>query len=157
MMKLASSSSVAVSFGSRAWKRITPSSAARAPATSASPSTSSALAKIEPMIDVCATTTWPALSAKMTTKSSGRLPSVDWSTPVTAGPEALAHLLGGEGDDPRQARERHGREHEGEAAAPQSEEVRGPGGDAEHADDDERDQLVATESAHERCRLRRAA
>jgi hypothetical protein len=50
------------------------------------PSTSSALAKIEPMIDVCATTTCPLFSAKMTMNSSGRLPSVDCSTPVTAGP-----------------------------------------------------------------------
>ena len=64
-----------------------PSGAWRAPTTMTRPSTSSALAKIEPTIDVCATTTSPARSAKMTTNSSGRLPSVDCSTPVTAGPK----------------------------------------------------------------------
>ena len=50
------------------------------------PSTSNALAKRLPRIEVCATTVSPARSAKMTMKSSGRLPSVDCSTPVTAGP-----------------------------------------------------------------------
>ena len=87
MMKLATSSSVAVSLGSRGPKRITPSDAWRAPSTITRPSTSSALASSEPMIDVWATTTSPARSAKMTTKSSGRLPSVDCSTPVAAGPK----------------------------------------------------------------------
>ena len=87
MMKLHSSSSVAVSFGSRAQKRMQPSSERRAPTTITSPSTSSALAKIDPMIDVCATTVCPACSAKITTNSSGRLPSVDCSRPVTAGPK----------------------------------------------------------------------
>ena len=77
---------MAVSFGSRLWKRITSPSAARAPATIASPSTSRALANSEPRIEVCATTISPAESAKSTMKSSGRLPSVDWSAPVTAGP-----------------------------------------------------------------------
>ena len=38
-------------------------------------------------MDVCATTISPARSAKMTMKSSGRFPSVDWSTPVMAGPK----------------------------------------------------------------------
>ena len=87
MMKLVTSSSVAVSLGSRARKRIVPSGALRAPKTMTRPSTSSALAKIEPTIDVCATTTSPARRAKMTTKSSGRLPSVDCSRPVAAAPK----------------------------------------------------------------------
>ena len=39
------------------------------------------------MIDVCATTISPAESAKTTMKNSGRFPSVDCSTPVTAGPK----------------------------------------------------------------------
>ena len=76
-----------MSFGSRGENRMTPSSAWRAPTTITKPSTSSALAKIEPMIENCATTTSPADSAKITTKNSGRLPSVDCSTPVTAGPK----------------------------------------------------------------------
>ncbi len=86
MMKLVTSSSVAVSLGRRGPKRITPSGAARAPKTITRPRTSSALANSEPMIEVCATTTSPARRAKMTTKNSGRLPRVDCSTPVAAGP-----------------------------------------------------------------------
>ena len=78
---------MAVSFGSRWRKRITSPSAARAPATIASPRTSSAFANSEPRIEVWATTISPAESANSTMKSSGRLPSVDWSTPVTAGPK----------------------------------------------------------------------
>ena len=87
MMKPDSSSSVVVSFGSRAENRMTPSSDWRAPTTITKPSTSSALAKIEPMIENWATTISPFDSAKMTTKNSGRLPSVDCRTPVTAGPK----------------------------------------------------------------------
>ncbi len=87
MMKLETSSSVAVSFGRRRPNRITPSFDFHAPATITSPRTSSALTRIEPMIAVSATTSCPALSAKMTTKNSGRLPSVDCSTPVAAGPK----------------------------------------------------------------------
>ena len=82
----ASSSSVAVSFGSRRRKRITSPSAARAPATIVRPRTSRAFANSEPRIDVWATTISPADSANSTMKSSGRLPSVDWRAPVTAGP-----------------------------------------------------------------------
>jgi len=85
-MKTASSRSVAVSIGRRLRKRMTPSSDARTPATITSPSTSSAFAKIEPMIEVWATTVLPAFRAKRTTKNSGRLPRVDWSTPVAPGP-----------------------------------------------------------------------
>ena len=86
MMKTVTSSSVAVSCGSRVRKRMTAVRGARAPTTITAPSTSSALANSEPMIDVWATTTSPARSAKSTTNSSGRLPSVDCSTPVTPGP-----------------------------------------------------------------------
>ena len=85
--KLASSNSVALSFGRRARKRITPSALWWQPAMITRPSTSSALAKIEPMIDVRATTISPAESANTTTKNSGRFPSVDCRTPVTAGPK----------------------------------------------------------------------
>ena len=85
-MKLETISSVAVSLGSRALKRMIRSRARSAPTTITIPSTRSALTRMEPRIAVWATTGWPALSAKITTKNSGRLPSVDWSTPVTAGP-----------------------------------------------------------------------
>lgn len=87
MMKLVSRSSVAVSLGSRAWKRMTPSSATTAPTTMTAPRTSSPLAKIEPRIENWATTTSPSRSANRTTKNSGRLPSVDCRTPVAAGPK----------------------------------------------------------------------
>ena len=77
-----------MSFGSLAAKRMTPPSslATTDPATIASPSTRSAFAKSDPRIDVWATTTSPADRAKMTTKSSGRFPSVVCRTPVSAGP-----------------------------------------------------------------------
>ncbi len=76
-----------MSFGSRRPKRMHPSSATLAPATIESPSTSRAFANSEPRIEVCATSVSPAESANRTTNSSGRLPSVDWRTPVTAGPK----------------------------------------------------------------------
>ena len=85
-MKTASKSSVAVSLGSRRWNRMTPSGAARAPAMRVRPSTRKALASSDPTMEAWATTVSPARSAKMTTKSSGRFPSVDCSTPVSAGP-----------------------------------------------------------------------
>jgi hypothetical protein len=86
-MKTVTCSSVAVSRGRRFEKRITPSGARRAPTTITSPSTSSALASTEPTIAVWATTSSPFWRAKITTNSSGRLPRVDWSIPVTPGPK----------------------------------------------------------------------
>src|SRR3954468_13785666 len=56
------------------------------PATITRPRTSSALAKIEPISEVCATTSSPDPSANSTMKNSGRFPSVDCRNPVTAGP-----------------------------------------------------------------------
>ncbi len=75
-----------MSFGSRFLKCMTPSSARCEPAMITRPRTRSAFAKIEPRIVVCATTSSPARIEKRTMKSSGRLPSVDWRTPVRAGP-----------------------------------------------------------------------
>ena len=109
-----SSSSVAVSLGSRALKRIRPSPRCRAPAMITRPSTSSALTRIEPRIAVCATTSCPAFSAKITTKNSGRLPSVDCITPGDRRCRALAHLLGRERHHPRQAGQRDRGQHEGQ-------------------------------------------
>ena len=86
MRKTARSTSVAVSFGSLAPNVIFPSGRRIDPAAIASPSTRSAFAKSEPRIENWATTTSPAESAKRTMNSSGRFPSVDWSAPVTAGP-----------------------------------------------------------------------
>ena len=76
-----------MSFGRRREKRISPSSERLAPTTITSPRTSSALAKIDPTSAVWATTSSPFWRAKTTTNSSGRLPSVDCSTPVTPGPK----------------------------------------------------------------------
>ena len=89
MMNEATSSSVAVSLGKRGLKRMTPSRWRSAPATITSPSTSSALNRIEPRMAVSATTFWPACNAKITTKNSGRLPTVDCISPVAAGPSRL--------------------------------------------------------------------
>ncbi len=77
---------IALSFGSRTENRIRPSELVQQPAMITSPSTRSAFANTEPMIEVCATTSSPCESAKTTTKNSGRLPSVDCMTPVTPGP-----------------------------------------------------------------------
>src|SRR5262245_39589347 len=85
-MPIESRSSVAVSCGSRGRNLITFSGAAREPAMITRPRTSSPLANSEPRIDVRATTSSPADRANSTMKSSGRLPSVDCSAPVTAGP-----------------------------------------------------------------------
>ena len=87
MMNTVTCSNVAVSRGRRLEKRMIPSCERRAPTTITSPSTSSALARIEPTIAVWATTSSPFCSAKITTNSSGRLPSVDCIIPVTPGPK----------------------------------------------------------------------
>jgi hypothetical protein len=86
MMKTVTCSSVAVSLGSFLEKRMIPSCDRRAPTTITRPSTSSALARIEPTIAVCATTSSPFCSAKIRTNSTGRLPSEACSIPVIAGP-----------------------------------------------------------------------
>ena len=72
------------------------------------PSTSSAFANNEPRIDVWATTISPAASENSTMKSSGRLPSVDWSTPVTAGPKCEPTDSVADPDRPREPAERGG-------------------------------------------------
>lgn len=87
IMNTTSIRSIVVSFGSLRLNRITPSSERHAPATIVRPRTRSAFASNDPRIDVCATTISPARRAKMTMNNSGRFPSVDWSTPVVAGPK----------------------------------------------------------------------
>src|SRR4029079_10858809 len=59
----------------------------REPARITRPRTRRAFANREPRIEYCATTSSPAERAKRTTKSSGRFPSVDCRTPVSAGPK----------------------------------------------------------------------
>ena len=55
------------------------------PATRARPSTNRALPRTDPTSAAATTSTSPAWSAKTARNSSGRLPSVDWTTPVAAG------------------------------------------------------------------------
>ena len=88
------------------------------PARRTRPSTSSAVANSEPTIALWATTRSPARSAKITTKSSGRLPSVACSSPVAGGADALADLLGRDGHDPGHAGERRRRDQERRRASP---------------------------------------
>ena len=57
------------------------------PAMNARPRTSSVFARIDPIRAVWTRTTNPAWSAKIEMKSSGRLPSADWRTPVAPGPK----------------------------------------------------------------------
>ncbi len=56
------------------------------PTTKASPSTSRTFARTEPTIVAVATSYSLLFSAKSTTKSSGRLPSALWTTPVPPAP-----------------------------------------------------------------------
>ena len=48
----------------------------------------------------------PSCSAKSAMKSSGRLPSADWTTPAPPDAEPGAELLGRGADEPREERER---------------------------------------------------
>ena len=80
----ASISSVAIIRGASPPKRSTP--CRQPPARKARPRTRSALLRIEPISEACTTVTRPARSAKMQTKSSGRLPTADWTMPVAAAP-----------------------------------------------------------------------
>ena len=122
-----------MSCGSRRRKRMIPSR--RAPTMITRPMTSRALANSEPTTEVCATTTWPSASAKRTMKNSGRLPSVDCRTPVTAGPKRDADLLGREGDDRGERRERDPGHHEGQHAGGARVAQQAGGGGGEHAHD----------------------
>ena len=99
------------------------------------------------MIEVWATTTSPARRAKMTTKSSGRLPRVDCSAPVDRRAEALAHLLGGQRDQVRQAGERDGREREGQQRRPVG-VVRDAGQDGRHQDAGDDLHFAAAQPSH---------
>ncbi len=59
----------------------------RPPTRNARPSTSTLFARIDPTSAACTTFTSPSLSAKSAMKSSGRLPSADWTMPARAGAE----------------------------------------------------------------------
>ena len=76
--------SVEITRGASASKRCVPCFSP--PIRKASPRTSRLLARIDPTSAACTTVTRPARSAKIETKSSGRLPSPDWRTPVAPGP-----------------------------------------------------------------------
>ena len=109
-MKTASRSSVAVSLGRRARKRMIPSPARVRAGDDREAEDEQRVREHEPRIDVCATTISPAASENSTMKSSGRLPSVDWRTPVTAGPKCEPTDSVADADRPREAaRERRPR------------------------------------------------
>ncbi len=112
MMNTVTCSSVAVSRGRRLEKRITPSGARRAPTTITSPSTSRALAKIEPMIAVWATTSLALLQREDHDEQLGQVAERRLEHPGDAGAEALAELLGRERDHPGEPRQREGRQRE---------------------------------------------
>ena len=56
------------------------------PTRNAMPSTSTLFAMIEPISAVCTTRTSPSCSANSEMKSSGMLPSADWTTPAADDP-----------------------------------------------------------------------
>ena len=58
----------------------------RPPTVKAIPSTSSPLARMEPTSAAWTTLVSPSCSAKSATKSSGRFPSADWTTPAPPEP-----------------------------------------------------------------------
>ena len=111
-MNTVTCSSVAVSRGRRLEKRMIPSCERRAPTTITRPSTSSALARIEPTIAVCATTSSPFLQREDHDEQLRQVAERRLQHPGDARPEALAELLGRERDDPRQPRERERRDRE---------------------------------------------
>ena len=112
MRKLASSSNVALSFGRRGWKRITPSLDSTEPAKITSPSTSSAFAKIEPMIDVRRDDDLAGREREDDDEELGQVAERRLQQPGHRRPEALADLLRRERDDPREPRERERRDAE---------------------------------------------
>ena len=107
-MKTASSSSVAVSFGSRA-PEAHHAVLARAPRppTITRPSTSSAFANSEPMIEVCATTISPACEREHHDEELGQVAERRLQHAGDGRAEPLADRLRRERDDhPREPRER---------------------------------------------------
>ncbi len=121
----------------------------RAPTMITIPSTSSAFANSEPTTEVCATTTCPSASAKITMNSSGRLPSVDCRTPVTAGPNFTPTCsVAKETIEASAASETRGddeREHAGRAGV-----VAEAGAGRREDRDEEGDALAARERGHAR-------
>ena len=82
------------------------------PMRNARPSTSSVLARIDPIRAVWTTTTRPACSAKIEMNSSGRLPRADWRMPVVAGPKRSTELVGPLPDQRGEGRQRDRADHE---------------------------------------------
>ena len=106
--KLASSISVALSLGRRAWKRITPSALLLHPAMITSPSTSSAFAKIEPMIERPRDHDLAGRQREDDDEELGQVSERRLEHARDRRAEALADLLGREGDDPGQSGEGDG-------------------------------------------------
>ncbi len=94
MIEIASKSRVAVSWGSRVRKRITPSGASRAPAMIVSPSTSSPFANSEPRIDVRATTSSPGREREEDDEELRQVPERGLQRAGDRRPEPLADRFG---------------------------------------------------------------
>ena len=118
MMNTATSSSVAVSRGRPLEKRITPSSLRRAPTTITRPRTSSAFARIEPTIAVCATTSSPFCEREDDDEQLRQVAERRLQHARHRRADALAELLGRERHDPREAGERDRRDREARHRAP---------------------------------------
>ena len=137
MMNDATSSSVAVSFGSLGLKRITPSLARRAPAMITSPSTSSALTRIEPRIAVSASTWCPALEREDNHEELREVRERRLQDAGDRRPRPAPHLLDRDRHDPRHAGKCQRREHEREDPRDAADVARHAGEDDQHRDDDE--------------------
>ena len=135
-MKIASRSSVAVSFGSRGRNRMTPSRARRAPATIARPSTSSAFANSEPRIDVVRDDDLAGREREQDDEELGQVAERRLEHAGDRRPEPLADRLGRDRDRPRRARR---------ARAPATTKTRDRlgVGEVEHAGDGGRDERRA--------------
>ena len=111
--KMETNSRVAVSCGSRRPKRMQPSFAWTDPATITSPSTSSALAKIEPIREVWATTTSPEPEREHDDEELGQVAEGRLHEARDGRAKPEPDLLGGQCDHPREPGERRRRGREG--------------------------------------------
>ena len=109
----------------------------RPPARKASPSTSSVLARIEPMSAERTTSTRPACRAKTPMKNSGRLPRADCRTPVApARADGPADpCLADHRRQTGQADRRGGEDGHSAGAADDQQQCRQAGGDRDQGDD----------------------
>ena len=143
-MNVTISRSVAVSFGRRGLKRMIPSRARHAPVTITIPSTSSALAKIEPMTAYCATITSPGGQREQDDEELRQVPERRLEHARHARAVAVPDGLRRDRHDPRETGESHGCGRERDQVRPVQVVQRGCG----HNHDCERRQEHAVGAAH---------